>query len=131
MSPFARERRPILPFAARGFRVFGGFQSCFGLRAGQAYSAMTTDHIFIGFMGAVGIAAGAILIAMPETRDLRVPPYFWVLIAMALFEITLFAFFRGVPGRMVSNGARILGFVLAVVIMIVLPIFAGSPGRLF
>jgi hypothetical protein len=32
---------------------------------------------------------------------------------------------------MVSNGARILGFVLAVVIMIVLPIFAGSPGRLF
>ncbi len=92
---------------------------------------MTIDHIFLGFMTAVGIAAGAILIAAPETRDLRVPPYFWVLIAMILFEITLFALFRGVPGRMVSNGARILGFVLAVVIMVVLPILAGSPGRLF
>jgi hypothetical protein len=92
---------------------------------------MTTDHIFIGFMGAVGLAAGALLIAMPETRDLRVPPYFWVLIAMAAFELTLFAVYRGVPGRMVSNGARILGFVLAVVIMIVLPILAGSPGQLF
>jgi len=92
---------------------------------------MTTDHIFLGFMGAVGVAAGATLIAMPETRDLRVPPYFWVLIAMILFEITLFAFWRGVPGRMVSNGARLLGFVLAVVIMVVMPILAGSPGRLF
>ena len=92
---------------------------------------MTTDHIFIGFMSAVGFAAGAILIAMPETRDLRVPPYFWVLIAMGLFEITLFAFWRGVPGRMVSNGARLLGFVLAIVIMVVMPILAGSPGRLF
>jgi hypothetical protein len=92
---------------------------------------MTTDHIFIGFMGAVGFAAGAILIAMPETRDLRVPPYFWVLIAMILFEVTVFALWRGVPGRMVSNGARLLGFVLAVVIMVVLPIIAGSPGRLF
>ncbi len=92
---------------------------------------MTTDHIFLGFMGAVGIAAGATLIAMPETRDLRVPPYFWVLIAMILFEITLFAFWRGVPSRMVSNGARLLGFVLAVVIMVVMPILAGSPGRLF
>jgi hypothetical protein len=92
---------------------------------------MTTDHVFIGFMAAVGIAAGAILIAMPETRDLRVPPYFWVLIAMAIFEITLFAFYRGVPGRMVSNGARLLGFVLAVVIMVVMPILAGSTGRPF
>ena len=92
---------------------------------------MTTDHIFLAFMSAVGIAAGAILIAMPETRDLRVPPYFWVLIAMALFEIALFAFWRGAPGRMVSNGARLLGFVLAIVIMVVLPILAGSPGRLF
>ena len=92
---------------------------------------MTTDHIFLGFMGAVGIAAGVILIAMPETRDLRVPPYFWVLIAMILFEVTLFAVFRGVPGRMISNGARLLGFVLAIVIMVVMPILAGSPGRLF
>ena len=94
--------------------------------------AITIDHIFIGFMGAVGIAAGATLIAIPEARDLSVPPYFWVLIAMALFEIVLFAYWRGVPGRMISNGARLLGFVLAMVIMFVLPILAGAPpGRLF
>ena len=32
---------------------------------------------------------------------------------------------------LLSNGARLLGFVLAVVIMVVLPILAGSRGRLF
>ena len=92
---------------------------------------MTTDHVFIGFMGAVGIAAGAILIAMPAAQDFSVSPYFWVLIAMAAFEITLFTVFRGVPGRVISNGARLLGFVLAVVIMVVMPILAGSSARLF
>ena len=92
---------------------------------------MNTDHIFIGFMILIGVIAGAILIAEPEARNFRVPPYFWVLIAMALFEVTMFAFYRGVPGRMVSNGARLLGFVLAIVIMAVMPILAGSPGRLF
>jgi hypothetical protein len=50
---------------------------------------------------------------------------------MAAFEITLFAFWRGVPGGMISNGARLLGFVLATVIMVVMPILAGSPARLF
>ena len=92
---------------------------------------MTTDHVFIGFMGAVSIAAGAILIAVPGAGDLPVSPYFWVLIAMGAFEITLFAFWRGVPGGMISNGARLLGFVLATVIMVVMPILAGSPARLF
>jgi hypothetical protein len=92
---------------------------------------VTIDHVFIAFMGAVGIAAGAILIAAPEAAELRVPPYFWVLIAMAAFELVVFSIWRGVPGRMVSNGARLLGFVLATVIMVVLPTLAGSPAKLF
>jgi hypothetical protein len=92
---------------------------------------MTTDHIFLAFMGAVGIVAGAILIAVPAAQDFSVSPYFWVLIAMAAFEITLFTFWRGSPGRVISNGARLLGFVLATVIMVVMPILAGSPARLF
>lgn len=82
-------------------------------------------------MVAVGMVIGAILIALPEAGEFRVPPYFWVLIAMLLFEITLFVFFRGAPGRAISNGARVLGFVVAVVIMAVLPVVAGSPARLF
>lgn len=92
---------------------------------------MTIDRIFIGFMAAAGIAAGAILVAFPEARDFWVPPYFWMLITMALFEVVVLVGFRGMPGRMISNGARLLGFLLAITIMVVLPILAGSPSRLF
>ena len=82
-------------------------------------------------MAAVGLAAGVVLIAIPQAHDWGVSPYFWILIAMALFEIILFAFWRGAPGRVISNGARLLGFVVAAVIMVMLPILAGSPAKLF
>ena len=59
------------------------------------------------------------------------PPYFWVLLAMALFELAAYARGRGAPGTMVAIEMRLLGFVLAIVLMVVIPILAGSPGRLF
>lgn len=92
---------------------------------------MTIDRIFLAFMALCGIAAGAILVVAPESRDLRITPYFWVLIAMALFELALFARGRGAPGTTISIEARLFGLVLAIVLMVTLPIAAGSPGRLF
>jgi membrane associated rhomboid family serine protease len=92
---------------------------------------MSIDRIFLAFMAVCGIVAGAILVAAPESRNLRITPYFWVLIAMALFELAQFARTRGAPGTMVSIEARLFGLVLAIVLMVTLPIAAGSPGRLF
>jgi hypothetical protein len=92
---------------------------------------MSIDRIFLAFMVVCGIAAGAILIAAPESRDLRVTPYFWMIIAMALFEFANYARTRGAPGTVISIEARLLGLVIGVVLMVVLPIAAGSPGRLF
>jgi hypothetical protein len=89
------------------------------------------NRLFLGYMVAIGLAAGAVLVAKPETRDFRVSPYFWVLIATALFEFTAFARGRGAPGTTISMEIRLLGFVLGVVLMAVVPILAGSPGRLF
>jgi len=91
---------------------------------------MTIDRIFLAFMGLVGVAIGVILVAAPETRDYRVPPYYWVLIAMAVFELIAFARARGAPGTMITMQARLLGLVLAVVVMVLVPILAGSSGRL-
>jgi len=54
-----------------------------------------------------------------------------VLLAMALSELAAYARGRGAPGTMVAMEMRLLGFVLAVVLMVVIPILAGSPGRLF
>lgn len=92
---------------------------------------MTINRLFIAFMCLVGAAVGIVLVLRPESRDFRVPPYFWVLIAMALFELTAFARGRGAPGTVVAMEARLCGFVLAIVLMVLIPIVAGSPARLF
>ena len=89
------------------------------------------NRIFLGFMVAAGLAAGLVLVVRPELRDFRISPYFWILIAMALFELAAFARGRGTPGTMIAMEIRLLGFVLAVVLMVAIPVAAGSPGRLF
>ena len=89
------------------------------------------NRLFLGFMIAAGLVTGAVLVAKPEARDFRISPYFWVLIAMALFEFAAFARGQGAPGTMIRMDIRLLGFVLAIVLMVVVPIIAGSPGRLF
>jgi hypothetical protein len=86
---------------------------------------MTIDRIFIGFMAVIGIAVGVIVTLRPEVRELRISPYFWVLIAMILFEVLNFARGRGAPGTVLAMEARLLGFVLAIVLMIVIPSLAG------
>jgi hypothetical protein len=91
---------------------------------------MTINHIFLAFMGVVGAAVGTVLVVAPELRDFRVSPYFWVLIAMAVFELIAFARGRGAPGTVVTMEARLIGFVLAIVLMVAIPILVGSPARL-
>jgi hypothetical protein len=92
---------------------------------------LTINHVFLAFMTLVGAAVGIVLVMAPQSRDFRVPPYFWVLIAMAAFELIAFARGRGAPGTMVAMEARLCGFVLGIVIMVVIPILAGSSTRLF
>ena len=55
------------------------------------------NRIFLAFMIVVGLAAGATLVARPELREFRILPYFWILIAIALFEFAAFARGRGAP----------------------------------
>ena len=92
---------------------------------------MTINHLFLAFMGVVGTAVGIILVVKPETRDYRISPYFWVLLAMALFELLAFARGRGAPGTAVTMDVRVSGFLMAIVLMVVIPIVAGSSVRLF
>lgn len=92
---------------------------------------MSINHIFFAFMVVVGVAVGVALVVAPDLRNFRISPYFWVLIAMAIFELLAFARGRGAPGTQVTMDARLLGFVLAIVLMVVIPIIAGSPAKLF
>jgi membrane associated rhomboid family serine protease len=86
---------------------------------------MTLDRIFIGFMIVVGVVVGTIVALRPEVRELRIQPYFWVLIAMLVFEALNYARGRGAPGTMLGMEARLLGFVTGIVLMIVIPTLTG------
>jgi hypothetical protein len=70
---------------------------------------MRINHIFIAFMVVVGAAVGIALVIAPDLRNFRISPYFWVLIAMAIFELLAFARGRGAPGAVVAMEARLLG----------------------
>jgi len=92
---------------------------------------MTVDRIFFVYMVLVGIAAGAILVAAPQVQNFTIKPYFWVLIAVGLFDGGLYLFGRTAPGQMLTMGARLAGFVFGIVMMVVIPAIAGAPVRFF
>ena len=87
---------------------------------------MTIDRLFYGYMLLVGLAAGALLTAAPQVGDFIVKPYFWILIAVALFEGGTSLYRRTSPGPVLTMQARLIGFGIGIVAMVALPTLAGS-----
>jgi hypothetical protein len=92
---------------------------------------MTMDRLFFGYMVLAGAASGAILVAAPHTQDFIIKPYFWILIAVVAFDLGVYLIRRNAPETMLSMNARLLGFVVGVVLMVVIPMIAGAPVRFF
>ena len=115
---------------------------------------MTINHLFLAFMGVVGAAVGIILVVTPETRDYRVSPYFWVLLAMrAVRAARVRAWTRrsrngrhhGCQGQRLPDGdrvdggdtdhGRLVGVLINaaadLIICIYLPVFGFGAGRAF
>jgi hypothetical protein len=63
-------------------------------------------RIFLGYMALIGAVVGAVLVVKPEVRDFRLPPYFWILIAMLLFELAVFLRTRRTPGETIAMEVR-------------------------
>ena len=85
--------------------------------------------MFFGYMAVVGILAGAILVAFPSVGDSWFKPYFWVLISVALFDGVGLLRRQSQTGTVLSMEARLLGFVIGIVLMVVVPTLAGSSAR--
>jgi len=48
--------------------------------------SVSINRIFIVFAVIVGMAVGGVIVLVPQSRTIGLAPYFWVLIAFALFE---------------------------------------------
>jgi hypothetical protein len=88
---------------------------------------MTIDRIFIVFMTSCGLILTGLVLLFPQSRNLGIPPYFWVLIPMAIFEAVAFARNRGAPGSVIAMETRLIGFVIAIALMLLIPYLAGQP----
>ena len=88
---------------------------------------MTVDRIFIAFMTLCGLILAGHVLLFPQSRDFGIPPYFWVLIPMAVFEALTFARNRGAPGSVIAMETRLIGFVIAIALLLVIPYLAGQP----
>ena len=89
------------------------------------------NRIFLIYMVVVGLAAGVAFVAVPAVRAFQIPAYFWIVIAMALFEGFSFWRGRGAPGSVITMGIRVGGFLLGVLLMLAVPYAAGIPGPKF
>ena len=88
---------------------------------------MTIDRIFIAYMTLCGLVVAAGLIFIPHGERFAIPPFFWVLVPMAVFEAFSFARSKGAPGSVISPWARLAGFAIGVALMMALPYLAGQP----
>jgi hypothetical protein len=100
-------------------------------RVGAWIVFMTIDRIFFGYIAMVGISTGAILVAAPSLGDGWFKPYFWMLIAVALFDGLAALYRHNQPGTALTMDARLLGFVIGIVLMVAIPWIAGSSARFF
>ena len=83
-------------------------------------------------MALIGCLTGAILIAAPNAGAGWFKPYFWVLIAVATFDVVMLLLRQaGRPATPVAMEAKLLGFVIGIVLMVAIPSIAGSPARFF
>ncbi len=92
---------------------------------------MSTDRIFIAFALVVGIAVGGVIVLVPQSRAIGLAPYFWVLIAFALFEGAIYARRGRAAGPPISMQTRIIGFAIALALMFFIPLAAGIEVKMF
>lgn len=90
---------------------------------------MRLDRIFFGYMALAGAAAGALLVAAPQVQDFVIKPYFWILLAVGLFDVAAYLRGRNAPGTMLTMNARLIGFGIGIVLLVAIPMLAGTPAR--
>ena len=92
---------------------------------------MTVEKVFFIYMALVGVVVGAVLVAAPGVQDFLLKPYFWILLAVVLFDIGRFFLRARSPGPTLLMPTRLVGFAIGVLLMMAIPTLAGSSVKFF
>jgi len=82
-------------------------------------------------MALAGLASGAVVVMARRVMEFWLKPYFWVLIAVALFDIAVLIENRGRADAMLPMDARLLSFLIGIALMVAVTVIAGSQARFF
>ncbi len=88
---------------------------------------MTIDRIFYLYMVLMGAAAGAVLATVPRAHEFSIKPFFWILIAVGLFDGVLLLRASRSEGPMLTMNMRVIGFGIGIALMIAIALLAGVP----
>ncbi len=86
----------------------------------------TIAKIFFGYMTLVGLACGGVLVMWPQSADTWIKPYFWILIAVGLYDALLYAVMGGQPVGLMSMNVRVAGWVYGLAVMVLVTLAAGA-----
>jgi hypothetical protein len=92
---------------------------------------MKTNVLFLVFALIVGLTVGNVIMLVPQSRTIGLEPYYWVLIALAFFELVVFLRRGGAGGPPVTMLTRISGFIIALALMFLIPMAAGIDVKYF
>ena len=87
---------------------------------------MALRNIYFVYMALAGVAAGAVLVFTPEAGEV-IAPYFWILIAVAAFDLGLFLLLRVTPAQAVPIKVKVFGFLLGALLMFGVASLGGAP----
>ena len=89
------------------------------------------DRIFYAYSIAVGVILSGLLVRWPQIADFTIKPFFWMLGAVAAFDLASFAIGKGEPGMMIAAQARMIGLLAGIVIVATVSWIFSIPIRLF
>jgi hypothetical protein len=92
---------------------------------------MTMRNAFFAYMALVGLVSGILIVATPQVTEFWIKPYFWVLLAVAVFDGAVLLGARSRPWTMMPMDVRVTGFIIGSVIMVMIPSLAGTPAKFF
>jgi len=87
------------------------------------------NQLLFAYMAAVGLAAGTGLVLAPQIQDFWIKPFFWILIALLIFDIGAHLVAQAAPGSLLTMPARLIALGIGIVAMMAIPAVAGVPIR--